>query len=87
MIRQGALADAKLFYYDLVRPESDRLRALCFDLFAINQAAMYNAEARTHAIANQTAFGTMIISVVSAGPERHRHRVHHQGRSSSPPRS
>jgi PAS domain S-box-containing protein len=65
MIRQGALADAKLFYYDLVRPESDRLRALCFDLFAINQAAMYNAERRTHAIANQTAFGTMIISVVS----------------------
>jgi len=65
MIRQGALADAKLFYYDLVRPDSDRLRALCFDLFAINQTAMYNAEARTHAIANQTAFGTMIISVVS----------------------
>ena len=65
MIRQGAMADAKCYYYDLVRPESDRLRELCFRLFAINQAAMYNAEARTHAIANQTAFGTMIISVVS----------------------
>jgi len=64
MIRQGALADAKLFYYDLVRPESERLRTLCFELFTINQTAMYNAESRTHAIANQTAFGTMVISVV-----------------------
>jgi PAS domain S-box-containing protein len=64
-IQQGAFREAKQYYYDVIRPVSDALRERCFDLFAINQAAMYNAEARTHSIANKTAFGTMIASIVT----------------------
>jgi NtrC-family two-component system sensor histidine kinase KinB len=64
-ISQGAMSEAKLFYYDLIRHESDRLRELCFRLFEINQTAMYNAEARTHAISNQLAAGTTVTSLVT----------------------
>jgi len=64
-IEQGAFGESKQYYYDAVRPQSDRLRELCFRLFEINQTAMYNAEARTHSIANQTAFGTMMTSVIT----------------------
>jgi len=64
-IEQGAFRESKQYYYDAVRPQSDRLRELCFRLFEINQTAMFNAEARTHSIANQTAFGTMMASIVT----------------------
>jgi len=65
MIRQGAFREAKQYFYERVRHTSDYLRTLCFQLFEINQAAMYNAEARTHSLSNQIAFGTMIASVIA----------------------
>ena len=64
-IKQGAAQNAKKYYYDAVRPTSDQLRELCFRLFEINQATMYNATPRTHSIANQTAYGTMMASIVA----------------------
>jgi PAS domain S-box-containing protein len=64
-IELGAFGESKQYYYDAVRPQSDRLRELCFRLFEINQTAMFNAETRTHSIANQTAFGTMMTSVIT----------------------
>ncbi len=63
-ILQGAFREAKQYYYDIIRPVSDELREMCFDLFAINQSAMFDAEAKTHSIANKTASGTMIASIV-----------------------
>ena len=65
LARQGAFEEARLYYYEAVRPRSDRLRELCFRLFEINQSAMFNAEARTHSFANQTAFGTMMTAVIT----------------------
>ncbi|MBI4535569.1 MAG: HAMP domain-containing protein [Ignavibacteriae bacterium] len=64
-IAQGAFLHAKNYYFEMIRPVSDRLRELCFNLFELNQAAMYNAEARTHSIANQTAYGTMMASIIT----------------------
>jgi PAS domain S-box-containing protein len=64
-ISQGAFPEAKQYYYEIVRPTSDNLRELCFRLFEINQAVMYNAMPRTHSIANQTAYGTMMASIVA----------------------
>jgi two-component system, NtrC family, sensor histidine kinase KinB len=64
-VQQGALREAKQYYYEAVRPKSDRLRDLCFNLFEINQAALFNAESRTHSIANQTAFGTLMTAVIT----------------------
>jgi len=64
-IDQGAFNEAKHYYYETVRPVSDTLRELCFTLFKYNQAAMFNAEARTHTIANQIAVGTMMASIVT----------------------
>ena len=63
-VLQGAFREAKQYYHEIVRPVSDELREKCFDLFAINQAAMFDAETRTHSIANKTASGTMIASIV-----------------------
>jgi PAS domain S-box-containing protein len=62
---QGASEQARQYYYDVVRLSSDRLRELCFQLFEINQRAMYNAEALTHSIAHQSAYGTMLASIVT----------------------
>ncbi|MEW6511594.1 MAG: ATP-binding protein [Bacteroidota bacterium] len=62
---QGAVREAKQYYYDAVRPTSDQLRELCFRLFEINQSAMNDAMPRTHAIANQTAYGTMLTSIIA----------------------
>ena len=64
-IKQGAFEGAKEYYYARVRPVSDQLRDLCFKLFEINQAGLYNAMPQTHSIANQTAFGTMMASIVT----------------------
>jgi two-component system, NtrC family, sensor histidine kinase KinB len=63
--QQGAFREARQYYYDVVRYHSDKLRELCFDLFQINQSAMVNAEARTHTIASQTAYGTVIASIIT----------------------
>ena len=63
--QQGAFREARQYYYDVVRDHSDRLRELCFKLFQMNQATLVNAESRTHAIASQTAYGTMIMSIVT----------------------
>lgn len=65
MISQGALRDAQRFYDREVRRESDALRNLFFQLFELNQVSMYSAEARTHSFANQSAFGTLIASIVT----------------------
>jgi PAS domain S-box-containing protein len=62
--QQGAFNEARQYYYEVVRSHSDRLRELCFQLFQVNQNAMVNAEARTHSIASQTAYGTMIVSII-----------------------
>jgi signal transduction histidine kinase len=64
-IQQGAVREAKQYYDDNVRHTYDALRDLCFQLFEINQTAMYNAVPRTYSIANQTAFGTMMASVIT----------------------
>ncbi len=64
-IKQGAFEGAKNYYYDKIRPVSDQLRDLCFRLFEINQIGLYNAIPQTHSIANKTAFGTMMASIVS----------------------
>ncbi len=64
-ISQGAFGDAKLYYYDMVRPLSNQLRELCLRLFELNQASMFEALPRAHAIANQTAYGTMLMSFVA----------------------
>jgi len=62
--QQGAFEEAKEYYFSAVRLHSDELRELCFELFQMNQTAMVNAEARTHTIASQTAYGTMIASII-----------------------
>ncbi len=64
-IKQGAFEGAKDYYYARIRPVSDQLRDLCFKLFEINQAGLYNAMPQTHSIANKTAFGTMMASIVT----------------------
>lgn len=63
--RRGASVGARQYYYDVVRSRSDRLRELCFALFQRNQIAFVNAEARTHGIASQTAYGMMIVSIIT----------------------
>ncbi len=63
--QQGAFSEAREYYYKTVRYHSDKLRELCFELFQVNQNALVNAEARTHSIANQTAYGTMIVSIIT----------------------
>jgi len=65
MIQQGAFTQAKNYYYEAVRPVSEELRTLCFRLFEYNQAAMYKLESKTHAIANQSAYGMMLASIIS----------------------
>jgi NtrC-family two-component system sensor histidine kinase KinB len=64
-LQQGAVAEAKYYYSEHVRPTSDHLRELCFRLFEINQNAMYGAPARTHAVANQAAYGTLMASIIA----------------------
>jgi two-component system, NtrC family, sensor histidine kinase KinB len=64
-IGQGAFREAKQYYYDNVRPSSDKVQVLCLRLFEINQAAMDNTVPRTHAIANQIAYGTMMTSIIT----------------------
>jgi len=64
-VGQGAFLEAKDYYRGSVRPLSNRLREMCFTLFGMNQDAMFNAEARTHAIAGVTAYGTMMASLFS----------------------
>lgn len=65
MISQGAFTLARDYYYESVRPVSERLRKYCFDLFEYNQSAMYNLESKTHFIVNQSVFTTFIASLVT----------------------
>jgi NtrC-family two-component system sensor histidine kinase KinB len=64
-ITQGAFGDAKLYYYDMIRPLSNQLRELCLRLFEVNQTNMFDALPRAHAIADQTAYGTMLMAVIA----------------------
>jgi two-component system, NtrC family, sensor histidine kinase KinB len=64
-IKQGAFEAAKEYYYQRVRPVSNRLRDLCFRLFEINQMALSKAIPQTHSLANQTAFGSLMASIVA----------------------
>lgn len=64
-IEQGAFEESKQYYYEAVRPLSENLRGLCLRLFEINQRTMYEAMPRTHAIANQTVYGTMVASLIT----------------------
>ncbi len=64
-IGQGAFREAKQYYYENVRPSSDRIQGLCLRLFEINQAMMDDTVPRTHAIANQIAYGTMMTSIIT----------------------
>ena len=64
MLQQGAFEEARSFYSEEVLSSSDEMRNLCFRLFEINQDAMFEAEAKTHSLANQTAFGTLIVAVI-----------------------
>ncbi len=67
MISQGAFVQAKNYYYENVRPVSEELRNLCFQLFEYNQTAMYNLESKTHSIANQSAYAMMLASFITLG--------------------
>ncbi len=62
--QQGAFEEATKYYYTKVRLKSDELRELCFELFKINQEATALSGARVHSIASQTAYGTMLASIV-----------------------
>lgn len=64
-VQQGAFSHARQYYYDIVRPTSDKLRDLCFNLFEINQSEMYKAPAKSHAIANTSAYGTLMASLIT----------------------
>ncbi|MFN0159322.1 MAG: ATP-binding protein [Bacteroidota bacterium] len=64
-IQQGAFDDAKHYYYEAVRPTSDRLRELCFALFEVNQSEMYKIPSRTHVIANKAAYATLVASIIT----------------------
>ncbi len=64
MLHQGAFEDARQYYAEEVLSSSDQMRNLCFRLFETNQDAMFQAEAKTHSLANQTAFGTLIVAVI-----------------------
>jgi len=61
---QGAFEDATRYYYKRVRFKSDELRELCFELFKINQQAAALSASRLHTISSQTAYGTMVASIV-----------------------
>lgn len=65
MIQQGAFREAKQYYDGDVRHVSDRLRNFCFQLFEFNQTQMYAAEATTHTLANQAAYGVMVAAIVA----------------------
>ncbi|MBI5472544.1 MAG: HAMP domain-containing protein [Ignavibacteriae bacterium] len=67
MNSQGAFVQAKNYYYESVRPVSEELRSLCFQLFEYNQTAMYNLESKTHSIANQSAYAMMLASIIALG--------------------
>jgi signal transduction histidine kinase len=65
MLHQGAFDEARSYYSGEMLASSDQMRNLCFRLFETNQDAMFKAEAKTHSLANQTAFGTLIVAVIA----------------------
>ena len=64
-IKGGAYLGARRQFSGELRPASQTMRNICFRLFEVNQEAMTTAESRTHSLANQTAFGTLIASVIA----------------------
>jgi PAS domain S-box-containing protein len=67
MIAQGAVGEAREFYTRRVRDPGVRLRELSFRVFDANQRAITAAETTTRSLANQTAFGVLIASIVALG--------------------
>jgi len=67
MIAQGAFREAREFYGRSVREPGVRLRDLSFRLFDANQRAITAAETTTRSLANQTAFGVLMASIVALG--------------------
>jgi two-component system, NtrC family, sensor histidine kinase KinB len=63
-IKQGAFEGAQDYYFRRVRPVSDELRTLCFRLFEINQQGFARVQIQTHSLANQTAFASLMASIV-----------------------
>ena len=64
-IQRGAYGEARQRFSGDVRPASETMRNICFRLFEVNQESMTEAESRTHSLANQTAFGTLMASVIA----------------------
>ena len=64
-VRQGEYQEARRLFSRDLRPASQTMRNICFRLFEVNQEAMTSAESRTHSLANQTAFGTLIASIIA----------------------
>jgi PAS domain S-box-containing protein len=67
MIVQGAVGEAREFYGRRVREPGARLRDLSFRLFEVNQGAISAAEQTTRSLANQTAFGILMASIIALG--------------------
>jgi NtrC-family two-component system sensor histidine kinase KinB len=64
-IKDGAHDEARRRFAADLRTASETMRSICYRLFEVNQEAMTSAESRTHSLANQTAFGTLIASVIA----------------------
>ena len=67
MIAQGAVGEAREYYARRVREPGVRLRDLSFRVFDANQRAIKAAETTTRSLANQTAFGVLMASIVALG--------------------
>lgn len=67
MITQGAAGEAREYYARRVREPGVRLRDLSFRLFDANQKAITDAETTTRSLANQTAFGVLMASIIALG--------------------
>lgn len=67
MIAQGAVGEAREYYSRRVREPGVRLRDLSFQVFDANQRAITAAETTTRSLANQTAFGVLMASIVALG--------------------
>jgi PAS domain S-box-containing protein len=67
MIAQGAVGEAREYYARRVREPGVRLRDLSFRVFDANQRAISAAETTTRSLANQTAFGVLMASIVALG--------------------
>jgi PAS domain S-box-containing protein len=67
MIVQGAVGEAREYYARRVREPGVRMRDLSFRVFDANQRAISAAETTTRSLANQTAFGVLMASIIALG--------------------